>query len=104
MSTHAGDAEQSPHLGRAGGQRQSPATLHGALVRGEEDSQTGGVDELDVVEVEHNDRGGIDRVAFNLALQPWRADQVEFAMERQNDPVPLLSDLDGELLPPDHKR
>ena len=100
---NAREAQQPLNLGRAGGEGQSLATLHCALVRGEDDPQAGGVDEMNVVEVEHNDLSGIERVAFDRALQPWCADQIQFATERQHGPVPLLSDLDGELFPYDHK-
>ena len=103
VAAHAGDAEQPLDLRRARGERQPPATLHRALVCGEEDPQTGGVDELDVVEIEDEDISRVDRVALDLALQPWRGGQIELAMERQHDPVRLLPDLDSELLPQDHK-
>lgn len=103
VPTDASDAEQPLDLRRARGERKPLAPLHGALVSGKDDSQACGVDELDLVEVEHDDLGGTDRVAFQLARKAWSAEQVEFATERKHDPVVLLPDLDGELLPHNHK-
>jgi hypothetical protein len=103
MPVYAGDAEQPLNLRRAGGEGQPLATLHRALVRGEDDPQAGGVDEMDVVEVEHNTLGSIDRVAFDRPLQPWRAEEIQFAMKRQHGPVLPLPDINGELPPHDHE-
>ncbi len=103
IPAHARDAEKPLNLRGAGGDHEPLATLHLARMSSEDGTQTGGVDELDVIEVEHKDGGRVNRIAFELVLQSGSGEQVEFPMKRQHGPVTLMPHLDLELLPHNHQ-
>ena len=67
-------------------------------MRAQKYSQPCRINEVEVLQVEHDDCSTGDLAALDLALQKRRASKVEFTPQAQHRPVLLMSNIDKKLI------
>ena len=98
MLANACDREQPLDLLGATRERELLAVLARALMCCQDHAQTRGIDELEILEVEHHNSARLDLGVLDLLLQKRRAEQIKFAMEREHNPVGLTPDIYSKML------
>ena len=67
-------------------------------MREQNDPQAARVDELQLIEVEYDQRSGSEIAVLERALKRWRARQVEFPAQVQHHPVLLTADVNPKMI------
>jgi hypothetical protein len=100
MLAHAADCQQALYLGRARSQGEVLAAAAAALSRPENDSQAGGVDEPQLLQIEDEQRRRLGLDALERGPQMRSAGHVQFALQVNHHPVPprLVLGIDLELV------
>jgi hypothetical protein len=98
MLAYASDAKQPLNLLGTTSYRELLSALPRALVRREQHAKTCRVQELELLEVEHDHRSRGQLRALDLALQERRAGQIEFAGKAEYRSVLLVSNVDPKLI------